>query len=257
MTERDDFKAIMKTEETSASSGFDFTFCPVLEEMIRTGSITGRRGKRFDELVAISTSNNLHMLRRLQLELKPRRTLEIGLCYGSSCLIFTATHREISGRAAHQHMALDPFQKEAWDDSGLLAIERAGLSDYLDFRPQFSSLILPRLVENGEQFDLIYVDGSHLFEDVFIDAYYTSRLLPEGGVVAFDDCRDAHVLKVIQFIRRNLPAALEEMDLSPFRADQGKSIKYRAARLVGRTQMRAFRRVGTLTRPWNAPFQNF
>jgi hypothetical protein len=74
-------------------------------------------------------------------------------------------------------MALDPFQKGAWDDSGLVAVERAGLSDFLDFRPEFSSLLLPRLVEHGDRFDLIYVDGSHLFEDVFIDAYYTSRLL--------------------------------------------------------------------------------
>jgi predicted O-methyltransferase YrrM len=247
----------MKGTQTSVSPVVDFTFCPVLEEIIRTGSMTGRSGKRFEELGALSTTNNLHMLRRLQLELKAGRTLEIGLSFGASCLMFTATHREISGRAGRQHMALDPFQTEAWDDSGLLAVERAGLSDYLDFRPQFSSLVLPRLVENGEQFDLIYVDGSHLFEDVFIDAYYTARLLSEGGVVAFDDCRDAHVLKVIEFIRRNLPKALEEVDLSPFRADQGKSIKYRAARMMGRTQMRAFRRIGALSRPWNAPFHNF
>jgi Methyltransferase domain len=172
-------------------------------------------------------------------------------------LLFTSTHREMGGQAGRQHMAVDPFQQEAWDDSGLLAVERAGLSDYLDFRPQFSSIILPRLLESGEQFGLIYVDGSHLFEDVFIDAYYTSRLLSDGGVVAFDDCRDAHVRKVIQFIRRNMTEALEEMDLSPFRADQGKSVKYRLARLMGKTQMRAFRRVGDLTRPYNAPLHSF
>src|SRR5262249_10552735 len=155
-----------------------------------------------------------------------------------------------------QHTALDPFQKEAWDDSGLLAVERAGLSDYLDFRPEFSCVALPRLVEKGEQFDLVYVDGSHLFEDVFVDAYYTSRLLSEGGIVAFDDCRDAHVLKVIQFIRQNLSQSLEEVDLAPFRNDRGRSTRYRFARLMGRTQMRAFRRIGKMSRPWNAPFHN-
>jgi len=247
----------MKTNGTVASSGFDFTFCPVLEEMIQTGATSGRSGKRYNQLGALSTSNNLHTLRQLQLRLKPRRTLEIGLSFGGSCLLFTASHREINGRAGRQHMALDPFQKEAWDDSGLLAVERAGLSDYLDFHPEFSSVALPRLVEKGEQFDLVYVDGSHLFEDVFVDAYYTSRLLPEGGIVAFDDCRDAHVQKVIRFIRQNLRQSLEEVDLAPFRNDQGRSARYRLARLMGRTQMRAFRRIGTLSRPWNAPFNNF
>lgn len=247
----------MTAEETSVNPGADFAFCPVLEEMINTGVTTGRSGKRYEKLGALSTSNNLHVLRQLMLQNKPKRTLEIGLSFGGSCLLFTATHREISGRPGRQHMALDPFQKVAWDDSGLLAVERAGLSDYLDFRPQFSSLLLPRLVENGEQFDLVYVDGSHLFEDVFVDAYYTSRLLSEGGVVAFDDCRVDHVMKVLQFIGRNMSKSLEEVDLSPFRADQGEPVKYRLARLMGRTQMRAFRRVGAVTRPWNTPFRNF
>lgn len=247
----------MKTEETSLSTAFNFTFCPILEEMIKAGSAVGRSGRRFDEIGALSTSNNLHVLRQLMLQNKPKRTLEIGLSFGGSCLLFTATHRELTGQAAQQHMAVDPFQQEAWDDAGLMAVERAGLSGYLNFQPYFSSVILPRLVENSEQFDLVYIDGSHLFEDVFIDAYYTSRLLSEGGVVTFDDCRDPHVRKVLEFIGRNLGQCLEELDLRPFRADQGRSPKYRLARLMGQTQMRAFRRVRAMARPWNAPFHNF
>jgi len=27
----------------------------------------------------------------------------------------------------------------------------------------------------------MYVDGSHLFEDVFVDAYFGARLLTDGG----------------------------------------------------------------------------
>ena len=34
---------------------------------------------------------------------------------------------------------------------------------------------------------MIYVDGSHNFEHVFIDAYYSVQLLDMGGVVLFDD----------------------------------------------------------------------
>jgi hypothetical protein len=34
----------------------------------------------------------------------------------------------------------------------------------------------------------------------------------------------------------------------------GRSTKYRLARLLGRTQMKAFRRIGAATRPWSARF---
>ncbi len=237
--------------------GGEFTFCPALNEMLLAGKIVGRSGKQFGDIGALSSLNNLRILRELHLRFRPGRTLEIGLCFGGSGLLFTATHQELSGQPKRQHTALDPFQKETWDDAGLLAIERAGLSDYLDFHPQFSSLVLPRLVEKGEQFGLVYVDGSHIFEDVFVDAYFGSRLLAEQGIIAFDDCRDLHVLKVIKFIRTNLKSSLQELDLSPFRADKGKSLKYRLARLAGQVQMNAFQRVGDFPRSWNASFSNF
>ena len=116
--------------------------------MIKTGENRAER-QTLEKLGALSTSNNLHVLRQLMLQNKPQRTLEIGLSYGGSCLLIAATHREKSGQALRQHMALDPFQKEVWDDSGLLAVERAGYP-ITWISAQFSSLMLPRLVENGE-----------------------------------------------------------------------------------------------------------
>jgi predicted O-methyltransferase YrrM len=38
-----------------------------------------------------------------------------------------------------------------------------------------------------EGFDFIYVDGSHLAKDVFIDAALSWNLLKPGGILAFDD----------------------------------------------------------------------
>jgi predicted O-methyltransferase YrrM len=231
-------------------------FCPELvrlysAERLVTPSgreIAGGRG---------SSVNNLVVLRNLFQNLRPRRTMEVGLAYGASCLVFAASHKEAGAKPASQHVAVDPFQTSQWEKFGLLAVERAGLGGYVELREEMSGFQLPKMLQGGEQFELIYVDGSHIFEDVFVDAYYATRLLSEGGVIAFDDCRDAHVLKVVQFIRRNLRSSLEELDLSPYRADQGKSAKYRLARFAGRTQMTAFRRVGAITRAWNAPFHNF
>ena len=111
------------------------------------------------------------------------------------------------------------------------------------------------MLEESARFDLIYVDGSHLFEDVFVDAFYCCRLLAKGGVVAFDDCSDPHVAKVVRFLKRNCSDGLSELDLEPYRP--GRSFRYRLARLLGSVQMRAFRSMGRIDRVWDAPFHNF
>jgi hypothetical protein len=238
-------------------SPYQFEFCPALQQLLDARAFRGRSGKEFTALGSLSSFNNLHTLRGLMLGLKPARTLEIGLCFGGSGLVFTASHRDLGHAPVRQHLVLDPFQSGVWDDCGIQVIERAGLAGYMDFRPAFSSLELPRLVGEGASFDLVYVDGSHLVEDVFVDAYFVTRLLAEGGVVSFDDSADPHVHKVLRFLRTNCGAGLEEIDLAPYRADRGRSLRYRAARMLGKVQMTAFRRVGNITRSWNAPFRSF
>jgi cephalosporin hydroxylase len=205
----------------------------------------------------MSTMNNLEILQKLCAQFQPKRTLEVGLAFGGSAILFTAFHRRTGAPATGQHTAVDPFQTEVWDEVGLVAIEDAGLRDYLDFRPILSSLALPRLVAEKAQFDLIYVDGSHLFEDVFIDFYYSTRLLSDGGIIAFDDSSDPHVRKVLRFIKADFQFALDPIDLGPYRADKGASLRYRVARALGRVQLTAFRKIGPAARAWNSPMGRF
>jgi hypothetical protein len=62
---------------------------------------------------------------------------------------------------------------------------------------------------------------------------------------------------VTRFIERNLSRSLIEFDLGPFRPDGGRTLKYRLARAFGRSQLKAFRKTGDSTRPWNSPFVSF
>ena len=155
-------------------------------------------------------------------------------------------------------MVIDPFQSSVWDDAGVLSIERAGLEDYLDFRSSFSCPVLPDLLSSGqaEQINLAYIDSYHLFEDVFIDWYYVARLLAPNGVL-FDDAIDAHVSKVIRFVRQNFSDAFQPIDLSPYREDRGRSFKYRVASALGKTQFAAFRKIGPAERSWDSRFKSF
>lgn len=237
--------------------GQSLEYCPVLEELVRLRQVTGKTGKEFRDIGALSTINNLHTLRQLMLALKPERTLEVGLSFGGSCLALTATHRDLGHSQGRQHVALDPFQSTVWDDCGIEMVARAGLEGFLDFRPEFSSIELPRLLSTGVRFGLVYVDGSHLFEEVFVDSFFAARLLEEGGVLAFDDSTNLHVRKVLRFVRRNLRENLEELDLSSFRADGGRGLSYRIAKTFGGVQLTAFRRIGIIERKWNAPYRSF
>jgi len=236
----------------------DLAFCPELRRMVDTREATARSGGVLRG-APVSSPNNLVTLRNLCAALAPERTLEIGLATGGSALALASAHRDLGRGPARQHLAIDPMQlsPKAYDGAALVALERAGLVGYVHLYVGASAAVLPRLVEEGVRVGLAYVDGSHLFEDVFVDFYYTARLLPEGGVVCFDDCALRDVRKVIRFIQRNFGAILEPFDLAPFRADEGRDWKYRVARRVERDQMVAFRKTAQSTRPFKAPFTDF
>jgi hypothetical protein len=244
-----------RNEGTARDASLEF--CPVLDELVRSRRVLGRSKKEFNNLGALSTKNTLYTLRQAMLDLNPERTLEVGMSFGGSCLALTATHRDLGHAPQRQHVSLDPFQSTVWDSCGIDAVERAGLAAFLDFRPERSSIGLPRLLSSGARFGLIYIDGSHLFEDVFVDGFFASRLLTERGIVVFDDSTNPHVHKAMRFIRNNLGQGLEEVDLSIYRPDRRRGIRYRIARGLRRVQLTAFRRVGTVDRDWNARYRSF
>jgi len=232
------------------------SFCPELATLYSCDCVRADSGKEFT-LTACSTVNNLVILKNLFTHVAPRKSMEIGMAFGGSCLMLAAMYQKAGQPPRAQHIAIDPFQTNHWERIGIQAVERAGLSGYVQVREELSSAALPSLVAQGEQFDLIYIDGSHLFEDVFIDAFYSFRLVSKNGAIIFDDCRDVHVKKVIQFIRGNMREHFEEMDMGPFRQDRGQTIKYKAARALRQVQVVGFKRIGAPARAWNSRLVQF
>jgi len=57
----------------------------------------------------------------------------------------------------------------------------------LSTRKGFSTYELPKMLEGGETFDLIYVDGSHTAWAVMVDLAYCAALLDIGGMMVLDD----------------------------------------------------------------------
>lgn len=227
-------------------------------DFYRVPFITGRTGQRI-ATSSVSSRNNIIVLSAMMDELRPKRTLEIGLALGASALALAGKHRDAGVAPAEQHIAIDPFQESVWDDCGVLAIQAAGLSGYCSVMRDSSSLALPRLLDAGQEFGLLYIDGSHLFEDVIVDLFYCARLVSRGGVVLFDDASDQHVAKVIRFARRNMQHAFREMDLEKYRCmtTRVERLKYRAACALGRQQLVCFERIGDPVRAWNSSLVPF
>jgi predicted O-methyltransferase YrrM len=119
------------------------------------------------------------------------RILEIGSWEGRSTLFLltyfsqgplTAVDTWAGSDEHHYNATSDLRDLEARFDANLgphaaRVTKRKGSSLY----------VLPQLVEEQREYDLIYVDASHLADDAFTDTINAWRLLAEGGVMIFDD----------------------------------------------------------------------
>jgi hypothetical protein len=233
-------------------------FCPVLDEMYSQRTVVGASGKPFTMTSGLSTLNNLLVLRKILLERKPQRTLEVGMACGGSALTFAVTHRDNGADGMGQHVAIDGFQKSGFDDVGRLQLQRAGLDKYVSVRERLSSYELASLAEKGEQFGVVYIDGSHQFEDVFCDFFFVRLILEKHGLVLFDDSSDPEVTKVVKFIETNLAHAFKPVSVSNYRDFSGVArLKYLMAEKMHKTQLRIFEKIDDRIGRTKMPLRKF
>ncbi len=126
-----------------------------------------------------------------ELEGRESRILEIGSYEGlSTCFLlwrlpsalvtcvdpFIGTPEDVGG---------PPIDLEATFDANVALVDAARVRKLVGL----SRRRLVDLVDDGERFELVYVDGSHLGLDVLVDAALAWDLLTESGVMVFDDYR--------------------------------------------------------------------
>ena len=233
----------------------DLNFCPTLLSLYQEQRVVGRSGKVFEEVGSLSTPNNIFHLRTLMLELAPERTLEIGMAFGGSALTFAATHRDLGRPPLLQHTAIDPAQISYWDNAGRQNLEQAGLSGYVEVIEQYSAFALPSLISKQRKYDLIYVDGSHQFEDVLIDFIFCHELLNIGGLILFDDSTDSQVAKVLRFIESNYNEIYSPEVL--LNGNRKARLKRRLALKLHKNQLTAYRKLRDGRQNWGQRLKKF
>lgn len=110
--------------------------------------------------------------------------VEIGLAYAGSAL---AIGEALVGHGGRSHVILDPYQDSAFNDAGWTSMREAGLDGIATLLREPSQSALPRLIGEGMVADAAFVDGSHVFHQVFVDMYFLDSLVKPGGLVILDD----------------------------------------------------------------------
>jgi predicted O-methyltransferase YrrM len=132
----------------------------------------------------------------------PRTVIEIGLAYGSSALAI-AEALAASGSDEVRHLIVDAYQ-EHFQGSGRAAIAGAGLTGVCSLIEERSQLALPRLLAEGFVADAAFVDGSHIFHNVFVDLFYLRELVRPGGLIILDDCSYPSVATAVRYFEINV-----------------------------------------------------
>ena len=152
------------------------------------------------ERVSIPSSDG-DALRDLLLAERPSTVIEIGLAYGSSALAVAEALVAVgSGQA--RHLIIDAYQNRFYG-SGWSAIVEAGITDLCLLFEERSQIVLPSLLSDRLLADAAFVDGSHIFHNVFVDLFYLRELVRPGGLVILDDCNYPSVATAVRYFEVN------------------------------------------------------
>ena len=140
-------------------------------------------------------------LRDLLIANRASSVIEIGLAYGSSALAIAEALVTVASADA-RHVIIDAYQNR-FHGSGWAVVTEAGLAGICSLIEDRSQIVLPRLVGEGLVADAAFVDGSHIFHNVFVDLFYLREIVRPGGLVIVDDYSYPSVATAVRYFETN------------------------------------------------------
>jgi predicted O-methyltransferase YrrM len=151
-----------------------------------------------DRITALEPAKALYLF-ELALMRKPARVLEIGLGWGFSA----AGLQRVDCVKRHVIVECDAGSARAIQgEQNVRTI--AAQPQSLEFCWGDSHVVLPRLCASGENFDLVFIDGGHRFDDVFVDFHYSRRLVAPDACIVLDDTHLPAIRTAVSWIETNL-----------------------------------------------------
>lgn len=172
----------------------------LIESIYRDGKVSNFTGsERFIFPWAISSDIGIKLYEVIK-DNNVQNSLEIGFAFGLSTLFMCQSHRD---KGNGFHTAVDPCQSVEFESIGLSQIEKAGLNSNFRHLESKDYEILPKILESGEKYQFIFIDGLHMQDYVTIDFFYSDLLLDVGGFLAFDDCHAPGVSSAVAYFENN------------------------------------------------------
>jgi predicted O-methyltransferase YrrM len=176
-------------------------FSSVLRSMYsgqpQTGSDGQKHELRPDTRISVEEGVSLCRLCR---DIRAERTMEIGCAYGFSTLYFLAA---ISSNPAATHTAIDPYENNGWAGIAVQNARAMGMDKSFRLIEETSFLAVPRMISDGTQYDVIFIDGNHRFDDTLVEFTLCGLTCKMGGYILFDDMWMPSIRKTVSFVRRN------------------------------------------------------
>jgi predicted O-methyltransferase YrrM len=176
-----------------------------LDEVYRRGNVRTPGGDSIGLAPHSIEREQGEAMRELAVAEGAERTIEVGLALGMSALFLCQAVIVHGG----SHVAIDPFQEASWKLAGVRALADAGVRELVEVIEEESQIALPRLVAEGREFDLAFIDGDHRFESVLLDLYYMTRLVRPRGLLVVDDMWMPSIRTAVSYIEKNMGLALE------------------------------------------------
>lgn len=170
---------------------------PIIKEIFDTQSVHSRDGVAYPLRGNIDFDEGMFLYDLISGDESIQRTLEIGCGHGiSSLFICNALEKKIY----KEHFIIDPNQNSHYNGVGIANLEKAGVT-FFNFIPERSEFALPKLAQSSPgEFDLVFIDGLHSFDQVLLDFYYANLLTRTGGYIIFDDCSFYSIAKVLGYV---------------------------------------------------------
>lgn len=139
------------------------SICSVRRRLPEVGPTLARSEGDFQRVAL--PAHDADVLRDLLVDEGVRVVVEIGLAYGSSALATGEALLSV-GNPDPNHVIVDAYQ-DRFHNVGWELIESAGLSGIATLVSERSQLALPRFIAEKLVADAAFVDGSHIFHNVF------------------------------------------------------------------------------------------
>ena len=176
-----------------------------LDATLKYASVFTKDGE-YRRLTSHTRQTEHDEIRKRLVETRAKNTLEVGLAFGTSALVFAEYHQRAKNTGVC-HTAVDPNQfgsgEGHWEGIGVENLKRVGFVRGRNWRLVEKSSVdaLPELSKKLKV-ELALIDGYHLFDFTLLDVFYCLKMLRVGGVLIVDDKKMRAIKAVAQYVMR-------------------------------------------------------